>query len=145
MAFLFAYSMRPKTHAHRNYQDDVTPEIKQKRLERMIKVFLEEQPKPFKAQIGNYHLLLVEGKSKKDAGKLVGRTDGFMRGFFESKDLPMIQFVNGEEKTSTTKDPVKVGDYVLVRVTDASSRSLYCEPLAKMTLQDFAKKYPLWP
>ena len=23
LAFLFAYSMREKTHAHRNYQDDV--------------------------------------------------------------------------------------------------------------------------
>lgn len=40
MAFLFAYSMRPKTHAHRNYKDDVPPEVKQQRLERMIKVFL---------------------------------------------------------------------------------------------------------
>lgn len=27
-AFMFAYSMREKTHAHRNYQDDVPEEIK---------------------------------------------------------------------------------------------------------------------
>jgi tRNA A37 methylthiotransferase MiaB len=38
-AFLFAYSMREKTHAHRNYQDDVPPEIKQARLEQMIENF----------------------------------------------------------------------------------------------------------
>jgi len=31
--------MREKTHAHRNYQDDVPPEVKQARLERMIESF----------------------------------------------------------------------------------------------------------
>ena len=35
--------MREKTHAHRNYTDDVLPEIKQKRLERMIDTFLKNQ------------------------------------------------------------------------------------------------------
>jgi tRNA A37 methylthiotransferase MiaB len=36
MAFLFAYSMREKTHAHRNYQDDVPEDTKQKRVQKMI-------------------------------------------------------------------------------------------------------------
>lgn len=43
MAFLFAYSMREKTHAHRNYQDDVPEEIKNKRLKKMIDTFIEQQ------------------------------------------------------------------------------------------------------
>ena len=67
-----------------------------------------------------------------------------MRGFFESKPIPVIEYMDGMERTSETKVLVKPGDYVLARVTDASSRSLFCEPLAKMTLQDFAKKYPLF-
>lgn len=102
MAFLFAYSMRPKTHAHRNYKDDVSPEVKQQRVQRMINVFLEEQGKRFKAQIGNYHLLLVEGASKRSAQQLTGRTDGFLKGFFESKPLPTISYEGGVESTSTT-------------------------------------------
>jgi len=31
--------MREKTHAHRNFQDDVPAEVKQARLERMIESF----------------------------------------------------------------------------------------------------------
>jgi tRNA A37 methylthiotransferase MiaB len=31
-AFTYAYSMREKTHAHRNYKDDVPEEVKQRRL-----------------------------------------------------------------------------------------------------------------
>ncbi len=40
MAFLFAYSMREKTHAHRNYVDDVPEEVKQERLKKMIDTFV---------------------------------------------------------------------------------------------------------
>lgn len=34
-AFLFAYSKRDKTHAARHYEDDVPPEVKQRRLEQV--------------------------------------------------------------------------------------------------------------
>lgn len=39
MAFLFAYSMRERTHAHRRMQDNVPDEVKKERLQRMIEVF----------------------------------------------------------------------------------------------------------
>lgn len=38
-AFLFAYSMREKTHAHRRMVDDVDEAVKKVRLQRMIEVF----------------------------------------------------------------------------------------------------------
>ena len=38
-AFLFAYSLREKTHAHWSMVDDVPHEVKQERLRRMIEVF----------------------------------------------------------------------------------------------------------
>ena len=38
-AFLFAYSMREKTHAHRRYTDDVPEEVKKDRLKRMVNHF----------------------------------------------------------------------------------------------------------
>ena len=37
---MFAYSMREKTHAHRNFVDNVKAEVKQERLEKMIEKFL---------------------------------------------------------------------------------------------------------
>jgi tRNA A37 methylthiotransferase MiaB len=43
MAFLFAYSMREKTHAHRRMQDNVPEDVKQQRLVRMIETFKKHQ------------------------------------------------------------------------------------------------------
>ena len=43
MAFLFAYSMRERTHAHRRMQDNVPDDVKQERLVRMINIFKENQ------------------------------------------------------------------------------------------------------
>lgn len=41
LAFLFAYSMREKTHAHRRMRDNVPDDVKQERLVRMINTFKE--------------------------------------------------------------------------------------------------------
>lgn len=43
MAFLFAYSMREKTHAHRKMKDNVPESVKKERLIRMIDVFKANQ------------------------------------------------------------------------------------------------------
>ena len=39
LAFLFAYSMREKTHAHRRMEDDVPEPVKKERLIQMIDLF----------------------------------------------------------------------------------------------------------
>lgn len=39
LAFMFAYSMREKTHAHRRMQDNVPEDVKKRRLIRMIDTF----------------------------------------------------------------------------------------------------------
>jgi tRNA A37 methylthiotransferase MiaB len=43
MAFLFAYSMREKTHAHRRMQDNVPENVKKERLTVMIDTFKKRQ------------------------------------------------------------------------------------------------------
>lgn len=43
MAFLFAYSMREKTHAHRRMKDNVPENVKKERLNRMIDTFKRNQ------------------------------------------------------------------------------------------------------
>ena len=42
LAFLFAYSMRERTHAHRRLQDSVPEDVKKARLIRMIDVFKQQ-------------------------------------------------------------------------------------------------------
>ena len=39
LAFLFAYSMRERTHAHRRMEDNVPEDIKMERLRLMIEKF----------------------------------------------------------------------------------------------------------
>lgn len=59
LAFMFAYSMRERTHAHRNYEDDVPEEVKQRRLKQMIDLFVELQAPLNQKEIGKVHLILL--------------------------------------------------------------------------------------
>lgn len=70
--FMFAYSMREKTHAHRSMTDDVPENVKQNRLQRMIDTFLKAQLEITKKEIGRYHLVLIDGPGKRqDNSKVV--------------------------------------------------------------------------
>ncbi|KAG7318882.1 hypothetical protein KOW79_017356 [Hemibagrus wyckioides] len=117
VGFLFAYSMRKKTHAYHRLQDDVPTEVKQRRLEDLISVFREEAAKLNSALIGSTQLVLVEGESKRSPEDLCGRNDGNVKVIFPRKDLP-------SDPTGTNTAPVKAGDYVLVKITSANSQSL---------------------
>lgn len=73
MAFLFPYSMREKTTAHRRMQDDVPEEVKKERLIRMIQVFRENALEMNSKLIGGTELILIENVSiimKKNFKKL---------------------------------------------------------------------------
>ncbi len=78
-AYMFAYSMRGKTHAHRTMKDDVPDEVKSKRLQEVISMFRDKvQIRNDEMEIGRLRLVLVEGESKKSKeGKRSwgGRTD----------------------------------------------------------------------
>lgn len=63
MAFLFPYSMREKTTAHRRMQDDVPEEVKKERLIRMIQVFRKNALEMNSKMIGGTELILIENVS----------------------------------------------------------------------------------
>jgi tRNA A37 methylthiotransferase MiaB len=75
--FLFAYSMREKTFAHRKLVDDVPEDVKSERLTRMIKVFQEEQWNRMKMNFGKKEIVMVTGDGKKD-----GQFKGFSGNLF---------------------------------------------------------------
>ena len=72
-AFMFAYSLREKTHAHRNYvylqwlffikfiRDDVPEEMKQRRLKEMIDTFNTNAAINSSKELNKEYLVLVEG------------------------------------------------------------------------------------
>uniref|UniRef100_A0A672FFN6 Mitochondrial tRNA methylthiotransferase CDK5RAP1 n=1 Tax=Salarias fasciatus TaxID=181472 RepID=A0A672FFN6_SALFA len=117
VGFLFAYSMRKKTHAFHRLNDDVPAEVKQRRLAECIDVFREEALKVNAALVGSTQLVLVEGDSKRSAEDLCGRTDGNMKVIFPKEDVP-------GRNAESSKAPISAGDYVLVQISSASSQSL---------------------
>lgn len=64
MAFLFAYSMRERTHAHRRMQDNVPEAVKKERLTKMIEVFKRNQLMKQRGEIGHNHLVLIDGNGR---------------------------------------------------------------------------------
>ncbi len=73
-SFSFVYSRRPGTPAA-NLADDTPQEIKLARLSRM-QALLERQLLAYsQAMVGTTQRVLVEGKAKRDANDLMGRTD----------------------------------------------------------------------
>ncbi|XP_055578340.1 mitochondrial tRNA methylthiotransferase CDK5RAP1 [Falco cherrug] len=127
IGFLFAYSMRQKTRAYHRLQDDVPAAIKKRRLEELIAVFREEAARANKAMVGQSQLVLVEGPSKRSASELCGRNDGNIKVIFPDAEI---------EDAAGCKALVRAqpGDYVLVKVTSASSQTLKGVLLCRTTL-----------
>lgn len=65
VAYLFPYSMREKTTAHRRMKDDVPEEVKKQRLIRMIDTFRQVALDQNKKLVGDTKLILIEGVSLK--------------------------------------------------------------------------------
>jgi tRNA-2-methylthio-N6-dimethylallyladenosine synthase len=76
-AFMFAYSERDVTYAAKKLPDDVTPEIKKRRLAEIVALQERISAEKFTAMIGRSEHVLVHGPSKRDPAQLIGRTDGF--------------------------------------------------------------------
>jgi len=76
-AYMFAYSMREKTNAHRTMVDDVPSDVKQRRLQEVISVFRTNvQERNEMLEVGRLRLVLVEGEArrkKKNDSEVVGR------------------------------------------------------------------------
>lgn len=132
MAYMFAYSMRERTHAHRNYVDDVPEEVKQRRLTEVIEAFRESTGQCYDSQVGTVQLVLVEGPNKKAPDtELIGRSDRGHRVSFIKMPLP-----DRDDVVTSWQNPV-AGDYVEVRILRSSRASLHGEALAITKLSTF--------
>jgi tRNA-2-methylthio-N6-dimethylallyladenosine synthase len=73
-AYMFKYSERPGTKAARKYKDDVTEDIKTRRLNEIIALQNRLSAVSKKHDVGNIVKVLAEGTSKRSSGHLSGRT-----------------------------------------------------------------------
>lgn len=104
-AFMFMYSERPNTYAARKYNDDVSEEMKKRRLNEIIALQNEISLENNRKEIGRVHTTLVEGPSRRSDEQLSGRSD----------TNKMVVF---------DRESFSIGDYVDVRVTSCTSATL---------------------
>lgn len=109
MSYMFFYSERPGTLAARKYPDDIPTEVKKRRLQEIIDIQTQVSFKHNQADIGKVFKVLIEGDSRKSTDDFKGR----------NSQNKMIVFPK--------QSPYKTGDYVQVRVTDATSATLIGE------------------
>ncbi len=110
-AFMFKYSERPGTYASRHLADDIPEETKIRRLEELIALQNELSADSNRRCIGREYEVLVEGVSKRSSDQLFGRTE-------QNK---VVVFDRAGHRP---------GDYVRVRITEASSATLKGEVVA---------------
>ncbi len=104
-AFMFKYSERPGTFASRYLPDNVPEDVKIERLNRMIALQNELSLRSNLRDVGREFTVLVEGRSKRNADELCGRT---------SQNKVAVFPAGGH----------KAGDFVRVKVDSATSATL---------------------
>jgi tRNA-2-methylthio-N6-dimethylallyladenosine synthase len=103
-SFSFIYSKRPGTPAS-DYPDDVTAELKTQRLMRLQAQIETQAQVVNQSMVGTVQRVLVEGRAKKNAAELAGRTD----------NNRIVNFAG---------QPRLVGQFVEVTITQALPHSL---------------------
>ncbi|MDL1913783.1 MAG: tRNA (N6-isopentenyl adenosine(37)-C2)-methylthiotransferase MiaB [Bergeyella sp.] len=71
--YMFAYSERSGTPAHKKMTDDVPEEVKKRRLREVIDLQGELSAQRMKSYVGRVHEVLIDGESKKDKDQWKGR------------------------------------------------------------------------
>lgn len=104
-AFMFKYSERPGTYASKNLPDDVSEEIKIRRLNEIIAMQNRLSGEANARCIGKTYEVLVEGVSKRSREQLFGRTE----------QNRVVVFDRGTHR---------IGDFVMVKITETSSATL---------------------
>lgn len=105
MSYMFFYSERPNTLAHKKYEDDIPLDVKKRRLNEIIRLQNQMSFEHNRKEVGKYHKILIEKVSKKSDEELAGRTS-------QNK---MVVFPRKE---------AKIGTYAYVKIHDFTSATL---------------------
>ena len=111
-AFMFKYSDREGTWAHKSLIDDVPEKIKAERLKLIIDQQYQISDQINQGHIGQIVEVLIEGKSKKSADDFFGKTRSFKTTVFPRKKAKVGDIV--EVKIHTATAQTLIGDIVSV-------------------------------
>jgi tRNA-2-methylthio-N6-dimethylallyladenosine synthase len=107
MSYMFIYSERPGTLAHRRYADDVPEEIKKRRLIEIVELQNRLSLESNRKDVGKSFKVLIEGDSKRSDGDWMGRN---------TQNKVIVFPKNGRV--------FRKGDYVNVKVNDCTQATL---------------------
>jgi tRNA-2-methylthio-N6-dimethylallyladenosine synthase len=110
MSYMYYYSERPGTLAHRRYKDDIPEEIKKRRLAEVVETQNKLSQDSNKQDIGKTFRVLIEGDSKKTGDDWRGRN---------SQNKVLVFSKAGFD--------LKAGDYVNVKVKESTQATLLGE------------------
>ena len=105
--YMFFYSERPGTLAHRRYVDDIPLDIKKQRLQEIVAVQYELSLTSNQQDVGKEFEVLIEGNSKRDEQDWMGRTS-------QNK---VVVFPK-------SKEGLKPGDYVRIKIDQCTKATL---------------------
>lgn len=115
--YMFAYSERPGTLAARKMEDDVPEEVKKRRLQEVVdlqQILSEKRTKRF---LGQTVEILIEKESKKSDQHWSGRNSENVVAVFPKGDY-------------------KVGDFVMVKISDCTTATLIGEAVGYGPMQN---------
>ncbi|MBC7851437.1 MAG: tRNA (N6-isopentenyl adenosine(37)-C2)-methylthiotransferase MiaB, partial [Chitinophagaceae bacterium] len=113
-AYMFFYSERPGTLAHRRYTDDIPEDVKKRRLQEIVDKQYYLSLDSNREDVGKTFQVLIEGESKKSEHEWMGRTS--------------------HNKVVVFKKPhstISKGDYVDVEITSCTKGTLLGNAVVK--------------
>ncbi len=109
-AYMYYYSERPGTLAERKYEDDISEDVKKRRLQEIIDVQSRLSRENNQHDLGKIYQVLIEAESKKDTNDWKGR----------NTHNKVLVFAKGDYN-------YKKGDYVFVKVNRVTQGTLLGE------------------
>lgn len=110
---VFPYSHEDNTHSY-SMTDDISEELKQERVEALMDLQQGISLELNRAKIGNTYKVLID---RKESGNFIGRTE------YDSPE------VDNEVLLDSTKEYLRVGDFIQAKVTSATEFDLIAEPV----------------
>ncbi len=108
-AFIFKYSERQGTIAHKLWADDVSDEVKSQRVSHLVDIQRQMSLAKHQSLVGRAFRVLVEGVSRKNENEWKARTDG----------NTIVVFADADRR---------IGDFCNVRIVDATPNTLIGRP-----------------
>ena len=107
----FAYSEEEGTYSARHYKDDISPEVKQRRLDKLMALQQTISAEVEAEKVGQVMRAIID---RKEGDYYVGRTE------YCSPEVDPEVLISSDK-------PLRIGDFYQVRITDSEEFDIYAE------------------